>query len=212
MTLKNLIFPEIRNKITIIFALIFVLALQGCLSQKTSSTPGNGSIVGTINYAEGSVLVAKSETFSKEIPISETGDFHAQLPSGNYKIYLQTIDGKLTLINDSIQIEDNLSVTVVNSEMVPIPQAISVSVPLLYDTSAVIEWETDLPSDGYVEYGTNEIYGYSAYAEEGLKTRHRVQLFNLLPNTQYHFRIGASRYNLDSSTSLSRDFVFTTEP
>jgi hypothetical protein len=89
---------------------------------------------------------------------------------------------------------------------------LSVAVPLVYDTSAVIEWETDIESDGFVEFGTSELYGYSSYGGSELKTRHRVQLYNLLPATTYHFRINASRYSLESARSLSRDFTFTTEP
>ena len=61
-----------------------------------------------------------------------------------------------------------------------------------------------------LEYGTNELYGISTYVSTDLTTQHRVQLGSLAANTTYHFRIVASRHNLESSRYLSKDYTFTT--
>ncbi|MGI6444918.1 MAG: hypothetical protein BWY02_01542 [bacterium ADurb.Bin157] len=108
--------------------------------------------------------------------------------------------------------DGKIVVNTADANLVPIPKVTAVKVSLVYAKSAIIEWETDIDSDGYAEYGTNELYGTVTHVESGLKTKHRVQLQELLPNTQYFFRIVASRYSLDTSKSYSANYTFTTEP
>ncbi len=169
-------------------------------------------LTGTLEIARSSQLVAVCGTTRVQIPVDADGRFAARLAPGVYQLMMQASDGKLTLIRKTVEIDNNMTVTVVDTDMVPMPQVVAVSVPLVYSTSAVIEWETSIESDGYLDYGVNELYGYSSYAITDLKTRHRVQLYSLQPATTYHFRVVASRYNLDQTRSWSRDFSFTTEP
>ncbi|MDD2998432.1 MAG: fibronectin type III domain-containing protein [Candidatus Riflebacteria bacterium] len=192
-------------------AMIFMAFLQGCLS-KSGDKDSLGTISGTLASAGNSQLMAVSGDTKVLIPVDENGHFAARLAPGIYQLLLQSSDGQLTLIRQAVAIENNMTVTVVDADLVPMPQVTSVAVPLVYSTSAVVEWETSIESDGYIDYGTNELYGYSSYAATDLKTRHRVQLYNLSPATTYHFRIVASRYNLETSRTFSRDFAFTTEP
>lgn len=195
-----------------VIAAIFAVAfLPGCLSDSKSETE-MGTISGTLSAAKNSQLVAVCNDVKVLIPVDNEGRFAARLAPGVYNLMMQSADGTLTLIRKTVQIDNNMTVTVVDTDIIPIPQVTSVSVPLVYSTSAVVEWETTIESDGYVEYATNELYGYSSYATTDLKTRHRIQLYSLLPATNYHFRIVASRYNLESTRTFSRDFSFTTEP
>lgn len=201
---------------TYIFSVLFLgllllSMLQGCLATRKSETQ-YGSISGSLSVAKSGNLLAVCEDKQVLIPVDGSGHFSARLEPGVYQLSLQASDGTLTLFKKAVQIENNMSVTVVDTDMVPIPHVMSVSVPLVYSTSAIIEWETDIESDGYIEFGSNELYGYSSYGVTELKTKHRIQLYNLLPATTYHFRVVASRYNLESAQSISRDFVFTTEP
>ena len=195
-----------------VFVAMIITAI-GCQSSNPASSQNNmGTISGNLPAIKGAKLLAISETEEISIPLQDDGKFISQLPAGNYKLLMQTLDGKLTLIKRSVEIENNLSVSVLDISLIPIPRVVSVKVPLTYSKSAIIEWETDIESDGTVEYGTNELYGYSAGTEAELKTNHRIQLYNLLPSTTYHFRIKASRHNLESAQSISNDYVFTTEP
>ncbi len=195
-----------------VLAAIFSIAfLPGCLN--SSSREGDtGVLAGTLSIAKDSRLVAVGGDNTVQIPVDAEGHFSARLAPGVYQLMLQSADGTLSLIRKDVAIENNLTVTVVDTDMVPMPQVVSVAVPLVYQTSAVIEWETSIEADGYVEYGINELYGYSSYATTDLKKRHRMQLYDLQPATTYHFRVVASRYNLDSTRTWSRDFSFTTEP
>ena len=195
-----------------VMAAIFSIAfLPGCLNN--SSRDGDtGILAGTLSIAENSRLVAVCGENMVQIPVDAEGHFTARLAQGIYQLMLQSADGTLSLIRKDVAIENNLTVTVLDTDMVPMPQVVSVAVPLVYQTSVVIEWETSIEADGYVEYGINELYGYSSYATTDLKKRHRMQLYDLQPGTTYHFRVVASRYNLDSTRTWSRDFSFTTEP
>lgn len=198
--------------ISVLFlGLLLLSMLQGCLATRKSEAQ-YGSISGSLSVAKSCNLLAVSEDRQVLIPVDGSGHFSARLEPGVYQLSLQAGDGTLTLFKKAVQIENNMSVTVVDTDMVPIPHVMSVSVPLVYSTSAIIEWETDIESDGYVEFGSNELYGYSSYGVTELKKKHRIQLYNLLPASTYHFRVVASRYSLESAQSISRDFVFTTEP
>jgi len=194
-----------------ILALIVVGTLQGCLSSH-GATDSSGIISGQFRAAANLNILASSNGSGISIPVDSEGRFSARVAGGVYNLHIQAADGTITLIRKGVQIDNNMTVTILDTDIVPVPQVKSVSVPLVYSTSAIIEWETDIESDGYVEFGNNELYGYSSYATTELKTRHRIQLYNLLPATTYHFRVVASRYNLESARSISRNFTFTTEP
>lgn len=195
----------------IIIGISLLSMLQGCLGTSKSESQ-TGLISGRLTMARNLTIIASKDDKQVAIPVDGDGNFSARLSPGFYQLSVKAEDGTLSLFRKTVQIENNISLTIVDTDLVPIPQIKSVSVPLVYKDSAVIEWYTDIESDGYVEYGTNELYGYSSFATEELKIGHRLQLYNLLPGTTYHFRVIASRYNLESSRSISRNFVFTTEP
>lgn len=194
------------------FLILFMGAFaQGCLSDSNPSSSSEGILTGKLTQAIGNILVAVKDDQRIEIPVNSDGSFQAQLTPGRYALLMKTLDGKITLIKQSLSIENNLTFTVLNADLIPIPQAISVNVPLVYKDSVIIEWETNIEADGRVDYGKNELYGFSSYTDSELKIKHRVQLFNLQAGTTYHFRIVSSRYSLESTQSMSKDFEFTTE-
>ena len=63
------------------------------------------------------------------------------------------------------------------------------------DTSAVITWTTDEPSNSIVEYGVTTSYGLaqtiSGNQESGNSTSHKVTLTGLSASTTYNFRVGS---------------------
>jgi len=200
-----------RNVLGALLAILALAMLQGCLSSQATKNDF-GVISGQLSAAANLKLIATNDGKEITIPVDSEGRFSARVSGGIYNLQLLAADGTITLIRRDVQVDNNMTVTVLDTDIVPIPQVTSVAVPLIYSTSAIIEWETSIESDGYVEFGNNELYGYSSYAITDLKTKHRIQLYNLLPATTYHFRVVASRYNLESARSLSRNFTFTTEP
>ncbi|MFZ5953092.1 MAG: fibronectin type III domain-containing protein [Candidatus Rifleibacteriota bacterium] len=197
-----------------VFLFLFALsALTGCLSTtRTESKDDFGTIFGELPQYPMANLVLSSESSKRAITTDEQGRFSALVEPGRYQLLWQSSSGELVVIKRNLVIENNITLTVTDVDLIPMPRVTSVSVPMIYRNSAIIEWETDIESDGNVDYGTNELYGTSSYADTELKTRHRIQLYELQPATTYHFRIAASRYSLDSTRTLSRDYSFTTEP
>jgi peroxiredoxin len=57
------------------------------------------------------------------------------------------------------------------------------------DTSVVIEWATDEPASGQIEYGRSEELGDVFELTEDANTEHRVILSGLKPQTTYHFLV-----------------------
>lgn len=90
----------------------------------------------------------------------------------------------------------------------PAPPVISnIRVINITDTSAIVTWDTDIPSTSVVEYGTTVGYG-SAASSPGMVTSHSVTLTGLTPLTLYHFRV----YSTEATglSSVSGDNTFTT--
>jgi chitodextrinase len=70
------------------------------------------------------------------------------------------------------------------------PPVISgVAVAAVTDSSAEIEWTTDEPADGRVEYGSGAAYDRATALDTTRTTSHRARLEGLLPATTYRFRV-----------------------
>lgn len=174
-------------------------------------TEASGLLTGRVPVVTGSVVVIRAtDGAEQEVQVDGEGRYAASLRPGAYSVLLKTADGRLTLVSQSVSIEDNMTVSLVDVSLVPLPQVVSVSVPLVDHNSATVEWISDIEADGRIDYGTDARYGYSTYTDTELKAKHRVQLYDLKPDTTYHFRIVASRYGLESAETFSRDYAFTT--
>ena len=204
---------KIKYVLAVILTLTVAINLVGCSSSSDNSLNcESGTVTGSLLDAANSNIVATSDAGEYIIPVDADGRFSANLPVGVYALSYRSAsaNNKLVLTEKKLVVANNVTISVVDAELVPIPQVLTVSVPVINANSAIIEWETDIESDGYLEYGTNELYGISTYVSTDLTTQHRVQLGSLMPNTTYHFRIVASRHNLESSRYLSKDYTFTT--
>ncbi len=81
------------------------------------------------------------------------------------------------------------------------------------ETSATVNWTTDVPADSTVEYGNSENLGSSAYSQT-LTTSHVVTLGGLTSDTNYQFRV-ISRTNGNAqfqTTSSLREFATLAVP
>ena len=204
---------KIKYVLAVILTLTVAINIVGCSSSSDNSLNSeSGTVTGSLLDAANSNIVATSDAGEYLIPVDSDGRFSANLPVGVYTLSYRSAaaNNKLVLTEKKLVVANNVTISVVDAELVPIPQVLTVSIPVINANSAIIEWETDIESDGYLEYGTNELYGISTYVSTDLTTHHRVQLGSLAANTTYHFRIVASRHNLESSIYLSKDYTFTT--
>lgn len=76
-------------------------------------------------------------------------------------------------------------------------------------TTATVQWVTNEPADGQVEYGVTAAYGSSTALVSALSTSHSIVVGGLSPNTLYHYRIRTR----DSGGNLgTQGGTFTTAP
>lgn len=83
-------------------------------------------------------------------------------------------------------------------------------------TSMVIHWQTQLPSDGKVMYGTSpDNLNISVPDNDQTKTDHIITLTNLQPFTKYYYSIGSSTETLQSGSNnyfITSPVTGTTQP
>jgi len=75
------------------------------------------------------------------------------------------------------------------------------------ETSAVITWTTNEPSNSQVEYGKTTEYGLTATSDE-LTTTHSITLSGLEPNTAYYYQVKSK--DEAGNEALSTDNIFVT--
>ncbi|RMF69327.1 MAG: hypothetical protein D6743_02025, partial [Calditrichaeota bacterium] len=88
------------------------------------------------------------------------------------------------------------------------PVVVSVQVINVTITQAVVDWTTDEPTVGWVQYGVDTTYGLETPLESVYTTSHETMLDGLGPATQYHFRVVTS--DASGNITTSADFTFTT--
>ncbi len=88
------------------------------------------------------------------------------------------------------------------------PQQSSVSSSNVSQNQATISWSTNENSEARVEYGLTTNYGRKTYWDVELKTSHSFTLNNLMPGTEYHYRVMSM--DMTGNSSVSSDYTFTT--
>lgn len=87
------------------------------------------------------------------------------------------------------------------------PAISNINMAVTCNTSALINFRTNIPAHAYIEYGTTTGYGSSTIDDTVRYYReHAIQLTSLSSNTLYHYRIRAT----NSGETLSDDQTFTT--
>ncbi len=91
----------------------------------------------------------------------------------------------------------------------PAPPVISgVSVTTIKQTSATINWTTDVPASSQVQFGLTASYGGVTAVDQTLVRTHSQQVIGLSAATTYHFQVLST--NATGGQSASSDATFTT--
>jgi phosphodiesterase/alkaline phosphatase D-like protein len=90
------------------------------------------------------------------------------------------------------------------------PVTSGISTPYITERMAVIAWITNEPSDSQVEYGPTTNYGLTTPLDEDLMSYHCVGLYELAPDTTYHFRVKSK--DTSGNEVVSQDKTFATLP
>lgn len=83
-----------------------------------------------------------------------------------------------------------------------------ISVSSITEKSVVITWNTSLPGNSQVSFGTTTSYGSSTLVDSTMFTAHSMSLYSLAPGTVYHFQVRSG--NSGGNASTSGDNTFTT--
>ncbi len=174
--------------------------------------PVKGTLTGTvINGLTGLPLpsalvsITDAQGNTQAIPTNASGAFTAQVAGGAYS---GTITKPWYLpfsFAGSVAIGET---NIINVSLAPIQPVISsINVTDITENSAKINWTTDQPTQGRVDYGITTSYetGVSNVLEA---TSHSLTLTNLTPSTTYHFRVVAASDN--GTTTYSSDKTFKT--
>ena len=117
----------------------------------------------------------------------------------HYQVGSSDANGNST---SSIDLTLTTSTTVDNT-----PPVISNIQALVTDNTATITWNTNEAANSLVDYGLTNGYGESN-SVAALVTAHRLTLTGLTPGTLYHYRVGSSDANGNSTSSI--DLTLTT--
>jgi len=162
--------------------------------QTDEPTTGFVSFGPTAAYEEGDVASPGSGT--------DHGVELLGLTSGaTYHYRITAVD----LSSNAAVTEDATFVALVDSDPPEISNVQVAADPL----SAVITWNTDEPATSRVEYGLTSAYG-NATSNGALVTAHVLDLFELAPDTLYHYCVLST--DASGNTQATGDLTFATSP
>ncbi|MEM4267413.1 MAG: PGF-pre-PGF domain-containing protein [Candidatus Woesearchaeota archaeon] len=75
------------------------------------------------------------------------------------------------------------------------------------NTTAVVTWETDLPTDSLVKYGMSSGIYSENISNSTLTTTHLIELTGLMPDTTYYYVVNSTDGNSNSSESDEMNFT-----
>ena len=148
------------------------------------TAPGSGGVPGT--WTE-----QYSEIWSSSIP---TSGIQFEVKGGTFQVEANA-PGKVIFDNFQAATSDSGA------------QISSINVAVNCNTSALINFNTDVAARAFIEYGTTTSYGSSTIDDPvRFYTEHAIQLTGLTANTTYHFRVNAN----SNGVTQSADQTFTT--
>ncbi len=74
--------------------------------------------------------------------------------------------------------------------------------------TAIINWNTNIQTNGWVEYGFDTRYGLSTSVDNRMLNDHSIFIGDLVPNKTYHFRVHSK--DIYGTEAISQDATFTT--
>lgn len=112
------------------------------------------------------------------------------IPAGGYAFERWSGDASGTSSTVKITMNSAKSIVAHFSAIDATPPVISdLDISDITESSAAINWVTDEPATGQVEYGTTGAYGSITPLNKDMDTSHSITLTGLKPDTTYHFRL-----------------------
>jgi len=146
------------------------------------STYSGSGVLATVTFKG---LVASSPVVAFEFTPGSTTD--SNVASNGTELLSSVVNGAYTVTN--------------------LPVISNVSASFITSGSAMIAWNTDVPSDSQVDFGLNLSFGNSTALDVPLVTIHSESLTNLLANTTYYYRVKSRDTYGNLVISAARSFV-----
>jgi len=179
------------------------------------ATPTKAIIRGTVARQVGGTAVYNATLSLNTVPTRNQrtephGNFALfETPPGSYTLTVSAADLATVTTNVTIAAGQNLALSIVLPPDNTPPVITDVTTDDMSDTSATIHWMTDELANSAVDFDTNVSYGNLA-SNATMTVNHSLTLTNLIPNSQYHFRVRSR--NAASLQTNSADFVFFSNP
>ncbi|MBI4993385.1 fibronectin type III domain-containing protein [Candidatus Wolfebacteria bacterium] len=123
----------------------------------------------------------------------------------HYRIVAEDESGNISYSQDRTL---ETAVELVAIDNVP-PEITNISVANITTSEATVSWMTDELAQGKIEYGKTAEYGASSLLTIDYATEHSAPLFNLDPDTEYHYRVVAQ--DESGNEAVSPDEIFITD-
>ncbi|MBI5183807.1 MAG: fibronectin type III domain-containing protein, partial [Nitrospinae bacterium] len=183
------------------------------------STPSSPVIIGSVDTLGGGVDVYVSGGYAYvadgysglqvtmtplllegnvEDPTTITATIPPDLPGSDYNIIVTNPNGEVGILRNGFRVVDAVDVT---------PPVISdVAVLDITDTTAIVTWDTDEPSDSVVEFGSTSGEYTDSISDTTLVTLHSQKLTDLTPDTTYYFIVKSADSSGNSIENQEHSF------
>ncbi|MEE9446094.1 MAG: LamG-like jellyroll fold domain-containing protein, partial [Cocleimonas sp.] len=158
----------------------------------------------TVNYG-GSIPYSNTDETDSTLATSHSVTLSDLTLNSEYHFEIVSTDGST---NSNTSLDQTFTATIAADTT---PSVVSNIQTTVTDTTAAISWTTDEPTNGAVNYGTDNSYGADAVdANTILATSHSVTLSGLTAETEYHFEVVSTDGSTNSSISPDQILMTTT--
>jgi hypothetical protein len=187
------------------------------------TTPPVVSNVNTSNIATTSATITwtTDEPATSQVEYGTTAAYGANTPFNSALVtnHSQTLSGLTfnTIYNYRVISRDaagnqtfspNFTFTTLAESPPTAPVISGMTTGNITSSSVTISWQTDVPADSQIEYGTTTTYGSSTPLDTTLVTNHNQTITGLAAGVTYHYRVKSRGQN--DVQAISGDGVFTT--
>jgi hypothetical protein len=184
------------------------------LSSDSASSTNAATIAVTAQFSEevsdfdaGAVTVTNGTVDNVATTTTDNEYTFDVTPTAEGDVTVQIAENAVTSASSSIgNVESN---TLTFTSDMTAPTISDVSVSAIGTSTATINWTTDEPTTGTVNYGTDSTYGASTTMEDTASTTHSVMIdTGLEASGTYHYQIAAT--DAAGNTATSTDATFDT--
>lgn len=194
--------------------ILFVTNSSLTASSATIAWSANEPAEAVVEYG---TTAAYGSSSARTSPYDLTGavELSGLSPSTTYHYRVRVFDAAgNTAVGQDFTLTTPAANTSQSASGIPASEALAFSAigaSTMATTTATISWETNLPSNSLVEYGSNYAFDHTA-SDGALVTAHAIALANLAPGTVYQYRVVSAAAGGVPMISGMHEFTTLAEP